>query len=342
MADKRLAEKVVNGYVEEALQTLLDTYGEDAHKLYNQWCNVRNCIYRDESNRSPTYFDEMGDLMDMITNPEDRARMLTITYGTLQLQHRLHNQKKPYLKDREANAVFKKIRPIVADFYDFVLPEGTWQAYKEEETRRRVEKQQSGHGKISSQRAEAMLEVALQRTRERMVTLADTWEVIASLLLLCGRRQYEMLVTMTVGPGDSEYQCRVSNLTKRHDHNTDSILIPLLCPYTLFKETLEEVRSEPSFDWFTTMPQIECTHRISSLLRAANSRLFGHGFTHTIRRTVYVNLAWRRRFSENHFMVQASKGLFVQHALGHSNVAISDSQVYQAFSLDDETDHYVN
>ena len=336
-----LANKVVDGYGREAVEELLERCEDDAYKLYNYWGLIRSNIYRDESNRSPTYHDEMLELMQQVRDPGDREKMVTVSNGTLQFQHRIHNQKKAYLKDKTLNRLFKEIRPLVADFYDFVLPEGSAEAYTEEKHRRRIERQETEHGKVSSEKAEAMLTIALDVLMKPPVCLQDVWNILASLLLVSGRRQYELLVTIQTRRGDNDYLCYMKGLSKVVGE-VGEVLVPLLCQYDLFKVNLDLMRSERGLLHYFEKDRDESHSELSGNIAKANHRLFGH-LTHSTRRNIYVELAWRRRLTENFFMNGCSKGRFAQKALGHTGTRISDIQVYQAFSLDDDTaDIHVN
>jgi hypothetical protein len=331
-------ELIKVGRSKEAVHKIM-TSSEDNSIRYNKWCQIRRLMYRDEENRNPDYYDDMLLLMDHPdATPQIQDQLQVIMNDTLQAQNRIHGYKKRIIPHSQIDTIFKDIRPLIDSYYEFVLPPEVQRKRKEHHHQQAMDKVDSSTEMMTTTKAQEILDTAISILEEKYVTsLHDMWRTVAALLIVSGRRNVEILYITQFEEGPTEYQTRVLNLAK--NEAKDWMCIPLLCKYELFKSKLLLIREAVSSDPFHDHQDVtKLSNSYGSIVHHMHI-IAGRRFNHTLRRNIYVELAWAKRYEQSRFLIgdQAkSKHRWAQYALCHNTHVIPDTMLYQTVELTDD------
>lgn len=315
---------LIAGNHEKAMNMLLSKYegGRNTTKLIAldvMFSAIKTLVFNDESNRSPSYFTEMGDLLDGAITMEDRTRIYSLTYSTLKRQHYVHDSRKSYLLDGPLDDELKTIKPIISVFYKFDIP----QHIKNLITQVRLDKTKSRQNKqikekefyeISTTEAEELVVKSREIIDGRHInTSIDYYNFVAAVGVLSGRRNFEIQRSLGISNSNHPYQAIVDGICKKKDFYEQEFCIPLLCPYDEFEHAMTEIRE------FKEIPDdpIVASKISSPCILLARKRIFGRRLTHTQIRNIYSQLAWKKRLSENNFMTTLPKHVWMSNALCH-------------------------
>lgn len=332
---------------QEALSFMLSFYADplkQARAIYTYWSSVRQAIVHDDNNRDIEYFNKMGDIYEEASSEEDKSRIFTLTYAPLHVQHRIQIQKKPYLVSRSLDKKLKHIRPVKSEFYDFILPEEIQIEREVLQYNRDVEEQEhkrkdASFYEVSEFEAEDIIHKALEVITDENFnrdSLSDYFRNVVALQILTGRRNYEIMVSAEFQPvSGMEYQASVIGIRKKmtlSGEDEEVFTIPLLCKFGHMYKAFTRIREFSHPDHLTPS---ELNTAFSKDLAKATLDLFGRRLTHTQKRNIYSEMAWRKRETQNQYLIgsqSCSKQLWLTHALCHE-FALSINQRYQTMSI---------
>ena len=331
---------LMEGQPEKAIDLLLLNYegGTDSRKhnaLNVMFSAVKTMVFNDDRNRDPSYFESMGDLLQRAISREDQSRIFSLTYASLKKQHHVQQSRNIFLEDGPLDDELKKILPIIPIFYQFDLPPHikssiTHTASLLAKSRQNKEVKPKQFYTVSDSEIETMVDVARKTISGMYVNSSiEYYNFIASVLLLSGRRNYEIQKTLGINhvPG-FPYQATVDGICKKKEFDEEEFVIPLLCPYDEFEHAMQEIRNFRDID----VDALELSHTSSPSIMRAKQRLFGRRLTHTQTRNIYSQIAWSRRKEENLFMLNASKRVWLTACLCHEFV-ISATDCYDVMTM---------
>lgn len=321
------------------LLSFYDDHLQQSSAIYVYWSSIRQAICSEEKYRSRRYFSRLSELMTR-ANKDDYDRLKVLYNAPLKSQHRVSIQKKPFLQDRQLDSDLKDIKPVQSIMYDFVLPpEITADAMHQnhlsmlEAQRHQRKPLETYH--MSLQEAEDIIETSIAVLHENLVTEKDYWKNVVALQILSGRRNYEILVTLNYRRASHPYQANVSGLLKKKqlgDVDTVVYTIPLLCTYDTFQKAMNRLRDVK--DIYGDPKDI--SSMIGGKMDTACRHLFGRKLTHTQKRNVYSEMAWRKRYSENNYLIDdqsCSKAMWIVNALAH-DITFSVHERYQTMIIE--------
>ena len=114
------------GDARSAISKLVERYpaSEDSRKAYGVWQRVRYLLLHDNANRRPDFnSDVLNSFKDIQLSMEDFEKIGDLLALPLHKQHNILTGKRLYLSDKDHDARLKEIKPLLAPFYEFVLPE---------------------------------------------------------------------------------------------------------------------------------------------------------------------------------------------------------------------------
>lgn len=323
--------------VDEALKMLLSNYPnpyDQAAAVENYVSQVKAFIIRqDHLYKNPEFEEQVFQLMVHATK-EDRQRLMDLADAPLRVQYRTCLMKKRYLHDFRLDRQLKHLKPVKPIIYEFQISDDL-ATMAQEQRQRRIEDAQhhNRHSEDfynkSEEEAEMFVVRALDTIKTPINKQSDLYRTIAALGLLCGRRNMEIAETLVWQPASHPYQAVVAGISKREGVYTgleDEFTIPLLCSYTEFADAMTRVReflanSNKKFN--------------QSSIYIQSVKVFGEKLNHTQKRNLYSELAWRKRDTQNQFLVgnqACSKAVWIQQALCH-NFSCSDTQRYTVMNI---------
>ncbi len=327
---------------EGAMKLLLSHYDDHLQQssaIYVYWSSIRQAICADDSFRSRSYYTRISDLMSQ-ASPDDYERLKKLYNAPLKSQHRISIQKRQFLENRELDRHLKEIKPVKSQMYDFVLPPEIVADAMHQNHLAMVEAQSHQRKPLetyhmSLDEANDIIDTSIAVLHDNLLTEKDYWKNVVALEIVCGRRNYEILMSLTYRRTSHPYQADVSGILKKKqmgERDTVVYTIPLLCTYDLFKKAMDRLRDVR--DIYGTPKEI--SSMIGGKLSTACRRLFGRNLTHTQRRNVYSEMAWRRRLSENQYLIDdqsCSKSMWIVNALAH-DVTFSVHERYQTMIIE--------
>lgn len=289
-----------------------------------------NDIYRNVS-----YLASIRQLLQVARLQSDKQKLQELLNASLQTQHRVYTQAKPYLLDYDLDMELKEIPACFESFYQFQLPSHILDYYHYSRENNDISTQT--HSKLDRDRysltqeeADRIVLVSTECIQDDIRSVASFYENVVSLQVLSGRRNAEILYTLIWAPASHPYQTTVAGLTKSKsaDGLDRPYTIPLLCSYELFDRAMNRVRNYRSYS------SIEDTHSAAKYILKASERMFGRRLAHSEKRNLYSEMAWRRR-QENGFLTgeqSCSKHYWVAMALGH-DFNLDHTSRYQTLTI---------
>ena len=329
---------------EGAMEFLLGRYDVEtqAKAIHSMHCGVRRAMLKDESNRRTEYETEIRQLIASLdpNNDEDRYTLTYLLTKPLLEQQQIYKMKKPVLRDHIAQARLNKINPAIQLICDFKLPEDVVShvmAYTRNARQKRMYHQDGREYTMTRVDMDRILAVA-KRTidvRTNPVQRPKQWcEYVVCCGLLSGRRTWEIVSTLEWDPlPDLPFQARVSGMAKSLEHEVmnqghPEIDIPLLCDFDTFDRAMWELRG------FRTLTG-RCDDKENNIqagLRSASQRLFGRVISHTEKRNIYSEMAFRDK-ENSKFMLDCSRVAWVEAALGHKSLFHANA-TYTAMNIE--------
>lgn len=329
-------ELIKKGMPQKAVEMVMASSDNDSIR-YNKWTQIRRLLYLDESNRNPNYYDNMALLCEYpeITK-EIQEQLEDIMDDTLQNQNRIHGYKKQIISDQRIDVIFKDIRPLFDFYYDFNLQADVKFQRKRQQHQQRVNKVDSTTVMATTD-AQEIVDTAISIMNMRYYdSLQEIWRLVSALLIVSGRRNVDILYLAEFEAGPTEYQARVKNLSKLEAQ--DWVCIPLLCKYNLFKSRLDTIRQALQDSPFHDHGDVTKLSNEYGYITRHMHAIAGKRFNHTLRRNIYIELAWSKRHEQSRFLVgdhAVAKHRWAQYALCHCSHFISDTMLYQTVELTD-------
>lgn len=286
------------------------TIERDASNAYSFFRYCRRKALDDDSHRHPQYLQRVRHFQHVYFSPQDPEWQLLndLMEGSLRFQYRVETSRKPYLPRQDKE--LKAIRCMPDVFYEYQIPE----EYMEEAIERERESRERKHLRpVHIGDLQTILSIA-RNWRE----LTHPWELVACASILCGRRTQEITHTLTFESYQgSNYLIAVDGILKQ---TKTSGIIPILCEYQDFAQLMAKIREHD-------LPIDSSTHR----LKPAFHRVFGEWFSHTQRRNIYCEAAYRVREISG-FHPHMPKLMWFDEALCHSS-----NVIHQATNLTYQT-----
>jgi hypothetical protein len=315
---------------QRAIDDLLKNYDNtrlDAIAVYSTWVRTRQLIVRNDDNKDPEYTKHISELVELVTDRGDAEKLLKLLDSPLRDQHRIQQQKLPFLKGRRIDRILKAITPVLPSFYDFKLPrrivEQRMQRVREnDEARQAHQIGDKAAYEISDNDAIRMIDKAREVILDNIGSITDWYNNVAAIQILSGRRTYEVICSLLYTPASSPYQANVVGIAKSNSLKVDGYeqhTIPLLCPYADFEKAMDRIRQYKPYNPETD-DATEITPMHSRSISTATKRLFGRRLNHTQKRNLYAEMAWKRRNIENMFLIgnqSCSKHTWFSRALCH-------------------------
>lgn len=324
--------------VDAALQLLLSKYPDpyqQAAACDNYASQVRAFVIRQPEYKNPEFDHELCALLPEAI-PEDRQRILDLFNASLRVQYRTLSSKKRYLHNFRLERRLKQLKPVDPILYEFQLSDDLSQAAQEQRTQRIVAQQHHdrhdpGFYNKTETQIQELLRIATEFISKPITKTTDLWKMINALGFLCGRRNSEIYETLQWSPASHPYQTTVKGILKREGVTTgqeDEFTIPLLCPYLDFDKAMTSIREFREANATSSVVQSPC-------MRQQCIRLFGENYTHTQKRNIYAEMAWRNR-ELNGFLTgsqSCAKRVWIQHALCHNFNRIGDTDRYTVMNI---------
>lgn len=327
------------GDPEGALKFLLGRY-TDPFKSASAICSAigsaRRFIVSNDSNRNSDYEGAVAALVEKASS-QDKERLQSLIDSSLLIQHGVYMSKKPFLEDKALDKELHQICPCKVVMYRFKAPDEIVEAYRAN----RNERMQSQHHHQNQDRAAYHLDLQesekwLETCRKTLLcpvtSVHDYYNVAAALGLVSGRRNYEILKTLTLQPAEHKYQAKVGGIAKqKFQDQHKEYTIPLLCPYEEFERGMMNLRAFRDVTGDCSV----ISGKYGKGINRATSRLFGRGLNHTQKRNIYVELAYLNK-ENNGYMTgenSCSKEAWVGAALCHVPAFTSNS-AYQAMIVE--------
>lgn len=295
-----------------------------ASKLCSMIANTRRFITSQDRYRHPDYVSKVQELMSPMHRwSEDYQRLEFLLHAPLRRQQSVYISKIPYLVNDAADSLLKEIRPCQDPFYEFVLPRQIMREARAQREQRMLGQQyhmnhERDFYQFSVAEGQQYITTARSVLRNTIDSPSSYYEMIAAVGFLTGRRNYEVMVTINLYPGPMILQANVVGLCKKgiSRQYEAPVPIPLLAPYPEIDEALYKIRNYRSYE------DRDCgvvSGNSSRGISRACKRLFGRVLSHTQKRNMYSELAYRDK-ENNGFCVgnqSCSKNAWVAAALGH-------------------------
>lgn len=326
--DQDIIDVLFNEGAPEAIELLLSMYEdpfESAETIYNRWKKIRRRIINDRDNQyiNVHYDDAIQHIMVLskMHDPTlfDYGLLRNLLLSSTAEKHNIsNNTKSSIFKSKEIYEMFKSVKPLHPNFYEFHLPEELQILKDQAVDEKKILKQKhlrsrSNVFEINEATLREWKNIALEIVSdEKSYTFRNLGHVIASLQLLCGRRTHEILNCMTiVSSGPTTHSAKIKNLAKqlRGLESDEILVIPLLCHFETFKLAIEKIRNlEPEAG--AVRPYL-----VTKISKATED-LFGRRLDHTTKRNVYCELCWLYRSLHNCYTTYSKKAFFAT-ILGH-------------------------
>lgn len=328
-----------NDEPEMAVDVLLSFYDDlynQAKAIYSYWSSIRQAICRRQQYANPDYQPLVMELYRECS-VEDQERLRTLLQSELFEKHRIYIQKKPFLWNRMHDAQLKRIPPVQEQLYRFRLPPEILEYRTQLMMKRDLEQQHHQRSllyHLTTQEAEDIIEHCIAILHSDLVTIKDYYDNVVALQILSGRRNYEVLQTLSWFPASHSYQANVSGIAKKRSigDNDEVFTIPLLCTYDLFSASMQRLRDARDIEG--TCQDINSL--TSARILSASKRVAGMYLGHSQKRNIYSEMAWKKRSTENHYLVgsqSCSKNIWIQNALCH-DFAITCTNRYQTMIIE--------
>lgn len=324
----------------DVLLSYYDDYKKQAVAIYGLWSSVRGEIIKHDKYKNPNYEDEIMDLCKDV-GPADKEKLYDILNSPLRERHRAYMMKRRYLWDKDFDKKFKTIKPVNPLMYEFDLPDQlkewkTSTVYKRNVARQHHMVAHKSDYKMSEYDADLLIEKCIGILNSPITSSKVYYDNVFALLILSGRRNYEILRTLDWAPASHMYQVNVCGLCKKKgigEREDPVCTIPLLCTYDLFAEGMKKVRNYKDLSDY----DLATLNGLSGQsIKRASKRIAGRVLDHTKKRNIYSEMAWKRRDTENHYLIgeqSCSKHVWIQHALCHE-FSISDTTRYQIMNIE--------
>lgn len=322
----------------KALAVLRNAYPnrEDSMRAMSMWKRVRMTILHHEANRNFSFPDQVREIIPTCTR-EDQVKLEDLIEFPCVEQHKILSSNLPYLGDLEADMLVKQCSPMMQEFYEFSFPDDMFIWAKELTAERNTK---ALYHKIKPQEDYNI-------TREEINTIIEKckdvisypsisnskkyYEMVVAIQILTGRRPTEILNAVTFYPSSHRYQAQVTGLLKNTTRMDDIISIPLLAPFPNIERGFRMLRE---FKNFSDMTNVEISNGTHGSIDIATKRLFGRRLTHTQKRNIYCETAYDRRHTENEFLPNVSKQVWIASALGHSLTSkLGTTERYQLMQI---------
>lgn len=340
---------VQNKNPEEAMSFLLSQYPnqiQSARSIYSMWSRVRKIMLDEELVANPSYHSEIARIGKLVSSQEDLDRIIRLLSSSLTDQHRVSISSRPFLDDQDLDDELKACDPCNDLFHRFQLPEHIIKAkFSQELQRTRLNQQHALRPREDYKLSEEELFDMFSKVDDRLtfsesiITSKQYYDVIVCLQLASGRRNFEIISTLEYRPGPTSYQAIVSGICKNqnlemHENIIPEYTIPLNVDYKTFSKAMNAVRTyKPLYE----MTPSEVNSSYGARILAASERLFGRRLTHTQKRNIYVEKAYRMR-NVNQFCSGAqscSRHMWAAKALCHTTSISTDcTQRYQAMTVE--------
>lgn len=327
---------------EGAMKLLLSYYDDPINQsvaIYGYWSSIRQAICADNRYRSKHYFPRLASIMER-SSQDDYDRLKVLYNAPLKAQHRISIQKKPFLQDRRLDQELKDLKPVKSYMYDFVLPpeivsDAMHQNHLSMIEAQSHQRQPLESYKMSEAKAIDIIETCIGVLSDNLIDESDYWKNMVALQIVSGRRNYEILMTLNYTRASHPFQANVSGILKKKtlsDQDNTVYTIPLLCSYALFQKAMDRFRDVR--DVYGTPKEV--SSMLGGKLNTACKRMFGRRLTHTQKRNIYSEMAYRRRHEENHFLINdqsCSKSMWIVQALAH-DITFSVHERYQTMIIE--------
>lgn len=317
-----------------------------ARAIYSMWARVRKILLDEELVWNDYYLVRLQKLIEEANLEEDRVKMTKLMSGSLMDQHKVSYSTTPFLTDPDMDDWLKSLDPCDILFYRFQLPTSiVTERFKQEGARAKLNQEHRLKSrnayKITEEKMEEMFDIASEVVQfsTEITSTKKYYETIVALQLVSGRRNYEIMSSLDYHPGPHPYQAIVSGICKKHleeliEGVEEEHVIPLTVEYRLFEKAMNAVRK---FRTFRGLSPTEVNSSYGNCILAASDRLFGRRLTHTQKRNLYVEKAYKMR-NVNQFCVgneSCSRYQWAANALCHvSNSAPGVTQRYQAMLVE--------
>lgn len=315
---------------EAASMHLLNKYTSDESvKMYSTWSRVRQQIAKHPEFRNKYYISRLEELMkDPDLPAEDYLLLNDLKTSSLQYQHRVQSSNRKFLSSEKHDKWLHHIPALIYPVYNFTIPKEIAQARKLSLANRAKDDQTHdrkgrSYYKFSNDQLENWIEIAKVMIRSLPIrTVGHYYEVILGIQLLSGRRNSEVIKTLQLGPVPGyPYQAWVLGIAKRDVHDQVEDRIPLLDDFDALDHALKAARDYKSFDGDCSV----MNSRVGGSLSKAAKRLFNQNLTHTQKRNIYAEMAWRKRENQNMFCIgeeSCCRTVWFSRALAHRSLPV--------------------
>ena len=344
MTATTIVAKLASGDSEGAVHFLLGRYDPttQAHTIRSMFERCKRLYLKDPSNRRAKYEEDIRSLMDYLRpytpDPdaeEDLRRLDRLLHASLLEQNQVYSTpKSPYLLDHEADVTLHAIRPACTVFYDFILPEpilrDAFNYAKEKRTARMLQSDGKQYN-FTVADVDHMIRVARSELATNIVKPRNYFNVIAALGLLSGRRTYEIAKTLQYSPGPTPLQATVSGINKGHALKSEEFhTIPILTTYESFASAMDKLRAFRTVEGMCDdSPMASVRHGVA----VATKRLFGRSLSHTQKRNLYSEMAYRDKENSGFMTQGCSKGAWVKLALCHDLIFPDPTSTYASMTI---------
>lgn len=344
MTATAIIAKLAEGDSEGAVHFLLGRYDTttQAHTIRSMFERCKRLYLKDPSHRRAKYEEEIRALIEEVKSDspdpdaeEDVRRLTKLLQASLLEQNRVYSTNKSrYLLNKEADATLHTIRPACTVFYDFVLPEAIVQDAFNHSNKRRAQRMLQTDGKeynFSLAEVDEMIRAAKAAIDTDITRPREYYRVIAALGILSGRRAFEIAKTMSYSQGPTPFQATVTGTTKGNALKSEQVYsVPLLVPYTSFATAMDKLRA------FRTVEGLCDDQPMISIRAGVNietKKLFKRSLSHTQKRNIYSEMAYRDR-ENNGFVAQGcSKAAWVKMALCHDLIFMDPTSTYSSMTI---------
>lgn len=317
-----------------------------ARAIYSMWTRVRKIMLDEELVCGDYYLPRLEKLIDEATIEEDRIKLEKLKACSLSDQHKVSISTTPFLEDEDLDDWLKSLEPCDMLFHRFQIPSDIChERFKQERSRAKLNQEHRlkarSQYKITEQQLEEIFDLAADVV-QFAVDITNTkkyYEVVVALQLVSGRRNYEIMSSLEYHPGPTPYQAVVSGICKKTidelvEGVEDEYVIPLTVEYSLFKRAMDNIRKFKSLRGLSPS-QVNSSYGASVL--AASDRLFNRRLTHSQKRNLYIEKAYKMR-NINQFCIgseSCSKHRWAAMALCHASVRAPDvTQRYQTMIVE--------
>ena len=334
---------------EGASEYMLSQYPDkkrSARAIYSMWTRVRKIMLDEELVCSDYYLPRLENLINEANLEEDKVKLRKLMACSLSDQHKVSISTTPFLVDDEMDDWLKSLEPCDMLFHRFQLPSDVCnERFRQERSRAKLNQEHRLKARSAYKISEADLE-QMFNTAADVVQFAEPitntkkyYEVVVALQLVSGRRNYEIMSSLDYHPGPNIFQAIVSGICKKTiDELVEGIeeeyIIPITVEYKVFKSAMDAIRK---FKSLRGLSPSEVNSSYGASVLAASDRLFGRRLTHSQKRNLYVEKAYKMR-NVNQFCVgehSCSKHRWAAMALCHASVQTPDvTQRYQAMIVE--------